>query len=140
MHYRSPHPGQGILGPALAIYASQATTLLSAFITMPLQDPTWHMDTVPKPSTSPTAFLSTSASTWHQRLGHLGDQHKFHADGTLSRYKARLVANGSNQQHGVDFDEKFSPVVKPATVLSLAVSRQWPIHQLDVKNAFLNGD
>ncbi|GJT56475.1 ribonuclease H-like domain-containing protein [Tanacetum coccineum] len=70
-------------------------------------------------------------------------KHKFHADGTLSRYKARLVANGSSQQLGVDFDETFSPVVKPATirtVLSLAVSRQWPIHQLDVKNAFLNGD
>ncbi|GJT34652.1 ribonuclease H-like domain-containing protein [Tanacetum coccineum] len=70
-------------------------------------------------------------------------KHKFHADGTLSRYKARLVANGSNQQHGVDFDETFSPVVKPATirtVLSLVVSRHWPIHQLDVKNAFLNGD
>ncbi|GJZ70747.1 ribonuclease H-like domain-containing protein [Tanacetum coccineum] len=70
-------------------------------------------------------------------------KHKFHADGTLSRYKARLVANGSNQQHGVDFDETFSLFVKPATirtVLSLAVSRQWPIHQLDVKNAFLNGD
>ncbi|GKA89345.1 ribonuclease H-like domain-containing protein [Tanacetum coccineum] len=44
---------------------------------------------------------------------------------------------------GVDFDKTFSPVVKPATirtVLSLAVSRRWPIHQLDVKNAFLNGD
>ncbi|GKF70876.1 ribonuclease H-like domain-containing protein, partial [Tanacetum coccineum] len=70
-------------------------------------------------------------------------KHKFHADGTLSRYKARLVANGGNQQHGVDFDETFSLVVKPATiriVLSLAVSRQWPIHQLNVKNAFLNGD
>ncbi|GJR05344.1 ribonuclease H-like domain-containing protein [Tanacetum coccineum] len=51
-------------------------------------------------------------------------KHKFHADGTLSRYKARLVANGSSQQLGVDFDETFSPVVKPATirtVLSLAV-------------------
>ncbi|GJR59577.1 ribonuclease H-like domain-containing protein [Tanacetum coccineum] len=62
---------------------------------------------------------------------------------TLSRYKARLVANGSSQQLGVDFDETFSLVVKPATirtVLSLAVSRKWPIHQLDVKNAFLNGD
>ncbi|PWA99415.1 hypothetical protein CTI12_AA009100 [Artemisia annua] len=70
-------------------------------------------------------------------------KHKFHADGTLSRYKARLVANGSRQQLGVDFDETFSPVVKPATirtVLSLAVSRNWPVHQLDVKNAFLNGD
>nr|GEY08749.1 ribonuclease H-like domain-containing protein [Tanacetum cinerariifolium] len=70
-------------------------------------------------------------------------KHKFHADGTLSRYKARLVANGSSRKIGVDFDETFSPVVKPATirtVLSLVVSRKWPIHQLDVKNAFLNGD
>nr|GEW30032.1 ribonuclease H-like domain-containing protein [Tanacetum cinerariifolium] len=53
-------------------------------------------------------------------------KHKFHADGTLSRYKARLVANGSSQQLGVDFDETFSPVVKLAivrTVLSLAMSR-----------------
>ncbi|GKE94921.1 ribonuclease H-like domain-containing protein [Tanacetum coccineum] len=43
----------------------------------------------------------------------------------------------------VDFNETFSSVVKTATirmVLSLDVSRQWPIHQLDVKNAFLNGD
>nr|GFB40761.1 ribonuclease H-like domain-containing protein [Tanacetum cinerariifolium] len=64
-------------------------------------------------------------------------------DWTLSRYKARLVANGSSQQLGVDFDETFSSVVKPATVRmvrSLVVSRQWPIHQLDVKNAFLNDD
>ncbi|GKE22017.1 ribonuclease H-like domain-containing protein, partial [Tanacetum coccineum] len=34
-------------------------------------------------------------------------KHKFHADGTLSRYKARLVANGSSQQLSVDFDETF---------------------------------
>nr|GEW22904.1 ribonuclease H-like domain-containing protein [Tanacetum cinerariifolium] len=70
-------------------------------------------------------------------------KHNFYADGTLSRYKARLVANGSSQQLGVDFDETFSLVVKPITicmVLSLVVSCQWPIHQLDVKNAFLNGD
>ncbi|GKB28811.1 ribonuclease H-like domain-containing protein [Tanacetum coccineum] len=70
-------------------------------------------------------------------------KHKFHVDGTLSRYKARLVANGSSQQQGVDFDETFSLVVKLATirmVLSLAVSRQWPIQQLDVKISFLNVD
>nr|GEY51889.1 retrotransposon protein, putative, unclassified [Tanacetum cinerariifolium] len=70
-------------------------------------------------------------------------KHKFHANGTLSRYKARLVANGSSQQLGVDFDETFSPAVKPATihtVLSLVVSRKWLIHQLDVKNALFNGD
>nr|GEU48706.1 ribonuclease H-like domain-containing protein [Tanacetum cinerariifolium] len=68
-------------------------------------------------------------------------KHKVHADGTLSRYKARLVANGSSQQIGIDVDETFSLVVKPTTIrtiLSLVVSRKWPIHQLDVKNAFLN--
>ncbi|GJZ59392.1 ribonuclease H-like domain-containing protein [Tanacetum coccineum] len=63
--------------------------------------------------------------------------------GTLSRYKARLVANGSTELEGVDVDETFSPVVKPGTirtVFSLAASRHWPIHQLDVKSAFLHGD
>nr|GEU46677.1 ribonuclease H-like domain-containing protein [Tanacetum cinerariifolium] len=64
------------------------------------------------------------------------------SSGTLSRYKARLVANGSIQLEAVD-DETFSPVVKPdtiLTVLSLAVSQYWSIHQLDVKNAFVHDD
>ncbi|GKB34851.1 ribonuclease H-like domain-containing protein, partial [Tanacetum coccineum] len=69
--------------------------------------------------------------------------HKYHADGTLRIYKARLVANRRSQQFGVDYDDTFSPVVKPATVrmvVNLALSQNWPIHQLDVNNAFLNGD
>ncbi|GJS88782.1 ribonuclease H-like domain-containing protein [Tanacetum coccineum] len=69
-------------------------------------------------------------------------RHKYNADGTLNRYKARLVANGRTQLTGIDVDESFSPVVKPATirtVLSLALSRHWLVHQLDVKNAFLHG-
>nr|GEU85726.1 ribonuclease H-like domain-containing protein [Tanacetum cinerariifolium] len=69
-------------------------------------------------------------------------KHKFNADGSLSRYKAHLVVNGCNQQHGIDCDETFNLVVKPATirtVLSLAISYDRPIHQLDVKNAFLHG-
>ncbi|GJT69884.1 ribonuclease H-like domain-containing protein [Tanacetum coccineum] len=69
-------------------------------------------------------------------------KHKYNANGSLNRYKARLVANDHSQQQGIDCDETFSPVVKPATirtVLSLVVSRKWPIHQLDVKNAFLHG-
>ncbi|GJX04108.1 ribonuclease H-like domain-containing protein [Tanacetum coccineum] len=69
-------------------------------------------------------------------------KHKYNANESLNRYKDRLVANGRSQQQGINYDETFSPVVKPATirtVLSLAVSRQWPIYQLDVKNAFLHG-
>nr|GEV25632.1 ribonuclease H-like domain-containing protein [Tanacetum cinerariifolium] len=85
-------------------------------------------------------FLALQNPQWNNAMH---DEYNALADGTLSRYKARLVANGSSQQLGIDCDETFSPVVKPATirtVLSLAVSRKWPIHQLDVMNAFLNGD
>jgi hypothetical protein len=52
------------------------------------------------------------------------------------------VVRCNNQQAGINYDETFSPVVKPATIrtiLSIYVSRGWPLHQLDVKNAFLHG-
>ncbi|GJV77739.1 ribonuclease H-like domain-containing protein [Tanacetum coccineum] len=70
-------------------------------------------------------------------------RHKYHVDGSLSRYKAYLIANRRNQQYGVDCSDTFSQVVKPTTIrtiFSLALARNWPVHQLDVKNAFLNGD
>ncbi|XP_023750084.1 uncharacterized protein LOC111898393 [Lactuca sativa] len=69
-------------------------------------------------------------------------RHKTKSDGSLERYKARLVCDGRSQKAGIDCGDTFSPVVKPATirtVLSLALSNEWQIHQLDVKNAFLHG-
>ena len=68
--------------------------------------------------------------------------HKLNSDGSLERYKARWVLRGFSQRPGVDFDETFSPVVKAATirvVLTIAAWRQWPVHQMDVNNAFLHG-
>jgi hypothetical protein len=69
-------------------------------------------------------------------------KHKLNSDCSLERYKARWVLRGFTQWPDVDYDETYNPVVKPATVhtvLSLAVSRSWPVHQLDVKNVFLHG-
>ncbi|KAJ9536095.1 hypothetical protein OSB04_un000733 [Centaurea solstitialis] len=94
-----------------------------------LSNCTW--DLVPKPSDA-----NIVGNRWLFR-------HRFDSNGRLERYKARLVAQGFSQQPGLDFDDTFSPVVKPATirmVLSISISRNWPIHQLDVKNAFLHGD
>lgn len=67
-------------------------------------------------------------------------KHKFHSNGSLTRYKACWVVRGYSQQPGID--GTFSPVVKPATirvVLSIAAAQSWPLRQLDVKNVFLNG-
>jgi hypothetical protein len=62
--------------------------------------------------------------------------HKLRVDGTLDCYKARWVLRDFTKRPGVDYEETFSPVVKPATVrtvLVTVVSRDWPIQQLDVK-------
>ena len=64
-------------------------------------------------------------------------------EGKIERYKARLVARGYSQTYGIDYDETFAPVAKMNTVrvlISCATNFGWPLHQLDVKNAFLHGD
>lgn len=52
------------------------------------------------------------------------------------------MAKGFHQTPGIDFTETFSPVIKQSTIcviLSLTVSYNWDIRQVDVNNAFLNG-
>lgn len=67
---------------------------------------------------------------------------KENAYGIVNKYKARLVAKGFHQVHGFDFNETFSPVIKLVTIriiLTLALTYNWPLQQLDINNAFLNG-
>ena len=67
---------------------------------------------------------------------------KHNSDGSISRYKARLAAKGYAQTHGTDYEETFAPVAKMATVravITVAPSRGWVLHQMDVKIAFLHG-
>ncbi|KAL0641854.1 hypothetical protein Bca4012_102653 [Brassica carinata] len=68
---------------------------------------------------------------------------KFHPDGRIERRKSRLVARGFTQTYGEDYVETFAPVAKLHTiriVLSLAVNLEWDLWQMDVKNAFLQGE
>jgi hypothetical protein len=89
-------------------------------------------------------------STWHLVLANQASnvtdykwvyKVKRKDDCSIDRYKAWLVVNGSKQHYGIDYDDIFSLVVKDATirlVLSLALSQNWSVCQLDVQNAFVH--
>jgi hypothetical protein len=65
-------------------------------------------------------------------------KHKF--DGTVERYKARLVILGNHQVEGVDYKEKHLRMVTVRTILAVAAVKKWELHQMDVHSAFLHGD
>lgn len=67
---------------------------------------------------------------------------KLKPDGSINKYKARLVVKGYAQIYGVDYNEIFSPVARHDTIRMIAalVAREgWRIYHLDVKSTFLNG-
>lgn len=68
---------------------------------------------------------------------------KKNVDGMVIKHKARLVAKGYVQEQGVDYDEVYAPVTRLETVrllLALSAKKNWEVHHLDVKTAFLNRD
>ena len=67
---------------------------------------------------------------------------KHAADGSIEKYKSRFMAHGFSQKEGIDYEEIFTPVSRYTSirsVLALAAVMKWKIHQMDVKNSFLNG-
>ena len=64
-------------------------------------------------------------------------------NGSIIRYKARLVARGFTQRQGIDYDRTFAPVMKQSllrAVLAEANHEDWDIDQIDIKTAFLYGE
>jgi hypothetical protein len=138
----------GVTKPVDRLQLSAATTPqtlspVPTFVRSTLVDPHWR-----HAMEEYEALLSNS--TWDLVLQPPGAnivtakwifKHKLKKDDSLDRCKARWVLRGFTHYPEVDYDETFSPVVKPATVqtvLTLVVSRDWPVHQLNVKNVFLH--
>ncbi|GAX79275.1 hypothetical protein CEUSTIGMA_g6715.t1 [Chlamydomonas eustigma] len=68
---------------------------------------------------------------------------KVKANGGFDRYKARIVVKGYAQRAGIDFDDTWAPVSKLESVrsfLATAATRNWTVHQVDVKTTFLNAE
>ena len=68
---------------------------------------------------------------------------KYHSDGSIAQYKARLVAEGYTQSYGIDYVETSASVAKLNTIrvlIAIAATYQWELYQYDVKNVFLHGE
>ena len=66
---------------------------------------------------------------------------KYKPIGEVDRYKARLLAKCYNQEEGLDYKDHFFPIAKLVMVCLLvvvAITKAWPIHQVDINNSFLH--
>lgn len=90
---------------------------------------TWELVTLP-------VGKKAISSRWVYKIKHKNN-------GKIDKYKARLMVNGYIQLKGLDYHKTFSPMTKMVTVrtvISIATSKNWFLYQMDVNNAFLQGD
>ena len=88
-------------------------------------------DIVPRPKGK-----SVVTSKWIYKIKHAGDA-------SVEKYKERFVARGFSSVEGIDYEETFAPVARYTsirTIIALAASMGWRLHQMDVKTTFLNGE
>ena len=110
-------------------YSSEWKNAMESEYNSLLENNTW--DLVPPPENK-----NVIGSKWVYKV-------KRNADGSIERFKARLVAQGYSQSQGIDYEEVFAPVARYNSIRSLlAVANvcDWEIHQMDVKTAFLQGE
>jgi hypothetical protein len=90
---------------------------------------TWELVALPKDK-------KTIGCKWVYKVKH-------NIDGSVTKYKTRLVAKGYAQTYGIDYEETYNLVAKMTTVkviITMAVAKGWLLHQMDVNNVFLHGD
>ncbi len=112
-------------------YARDWILAIEAELSSHKTNKTWDTDT-----TQPPPGVHLVDSKWVFKV-------KRNADGSIKKFKARLVARGFTQREGIDFNETYAPVVKFNTLralLALAAKLDLHVHQMDVITAFLNGD
>jgi len=87
-------------------------------------------------------WVLTSLPHWRKALtSKWVHKTKFRSNGSVERHKARFVIRGFEQVKDKDYKHTFSPVAKLTTVrifIALAIAKSWPLHQLDINNAFLH--
>nr|GEV40803.1 zinc finger, CCHC-type [Tanacetum cinerariifolium] len=98
------------------------------------------------PRTFDEAMQSCNVALWKEAINDEMDsifKRKTNIDGTIDKFKARLVIQGSRQKEGIDYFDTYAPVARISIIrllIALAATYNLVIHQMDVKTTFLNGD